>query len=57
MKAVFLVLSLAFLAIAPAAAVAGHHGKGVHGNSYNAPGHVKKRLHMQSARGAAHMKY
>jgi hypothetical protein len=31
----------------------GHKAKGIHGASYNAPGHVKKRMHLQSARSVA----
>lgn len=31
----------------------GHQAKGTHGASYNAPGHVKKRKHLQSARSVA----
>ena len=31
----------------------GHKAKGTHGASYNAPGHVKKRMHLQSARSVA----
>ena len=64
MKAVLAILTLALLAISPAAAESaksfapGHHAKGIHGASSHAPGHVKKSLHMQSARGVApgHMK-
>ena len=38
----------------PASSVApGHHAKGKHGASYYAPGHVKKRMHLQSARSVA----
>ena len=65
MRTTIAILALAFLAVAPAAAESaksfapGHHAKGIHGASYNAPGHVKKRLHMQSARKVApgHLKY
>jgi hypothetical protein len=65
MKTLVAVLTLTFFAITSAAAESaksvapGHHAKGVHGASYNTPGHVKKRLHMQSARGVApgHKKY
>src|SRR5205823_3452969 len=64
MKTLITILTLTLFTIAPAAAESaksfapGHH-KSVHGASYNAPGHVKKRLHMQSARGIApgHKKY
>lgn len=31
----------------------GHQAKGTHGASYNAPGHVKKRLGLKSARSVA----
>jgi hypothetical protein len=65
MKAVIAILALAFLAIGPASAESaksfapGHHVKGSHGSSFYAPGHEKKRLHMQSARRVApgHLKY
>ena len=65
MKTVVTILILTLFTVAPAAAESaksfapGHHAKGIHGASYNSPGHVKKRLHMQSARGVApgHMKY
>jgi hypothetical protein len=65
MRTVIAILTLAFLAVGPASAESaksfapGHHVIGVHGASYNAPGHVKKRLHMHSARGVSHghMKY
>ena len=59
MKTVIAILTLTLFTVAPAAAESakslapGQHAKGVHGASYNAPGHVKKRLHMQSARGVA----
>jgi hypothetical protein len=59
MKTMFAFLAVAFLAVGPAAAESaksvapGHHVKGVHGASNYAPGHVKKRLHMQSARGVS----
>ena len=67
MKTVIAVLTLAFLAIGPAAAGSatmvppGHHAKGTHGQpgaSYYAPGHEKKRMYMHSARRVApgHMK-
>ena len=56
MKTKFAILALALLAVGPAAAESvvppGHHAKGTHGKpeaSYYAPGHQKKRLHMQSA--------
>jgi hypothetical protein len=61
MRTVIAILALAFLAIGPAAAgsVPGHHAKGIHGASYYAPGHEKKRMYMHSARRVApgHMKY
>jgi hypothetical protein len=65
MRTVIAILALAFFAVGPASAESaksfapGYHAKGVHGASYNAPGHVKKRLHMQSARAVAsgHKKY
>jgi len=65
MRTVIAILALAFFAVGPASAESaksfapGHHAKGVHGASYNAPGHVKKRLHMQNARAVApgHKKY
>jgi hypothetical protein len=60
MRTVIALLALAFLAIGPAFAETmvppGHHAKGTHGQpgaSYYAPGHEKKRLHMQSARKVA----
>jgi len=54
MRTVIAILMLAFLAVGPASAGSpGHHAKGIHGASYYAPGHEKKRLHMQSARGVA----
>ena len=64
MGTVIAILALAFLAIGPAAAESaksfapGHHAKGIHGSSYYAPGHEKKRMYMHSARGVApsHMK-
>ena len=61
MKTVVTFLLLTFFAIASAAAssVPGHHAKGVHGASHNAPGHVKKRVNAQSARqfSPGHNKY
>ena len=65
MKTLVAILTLTLFAIAPAATESaksvapGHHAKGVHGASYSAPGHVKKSLHMQSARRVApgHKKY
>jgi len=65
MRTIIAILALAFFAVGPASAESaksfapGHHAKGVHGASYNAPGHVRKRLHMQSARAVApgHKKY
>jgi hypothetical protein len=60
MRTVIALLTLAFLAVGPASAGSmvppGHHAKGAHGQpgaSYYAPGHEKKRLHMQSARRVA----
>lgn len=59
MKTAIAILTLAFLAVTPAAAKSaasfapGHHAKGIHGASFFAPGHVKKRLHMQSSRMVA----
>jgi hypothetical protein len=59
MKTAIAILAAAFLAVAPAAAESaksfapGQHAKGIHGASFYAPGHVKKRLHMQSARTVA----
>ena len=65
MKTIIAILAIAFLAVTPAAAgsaksfAPGHHAKGIHGASFNAPGHEKKRLHMQSARTVApgHLKH
>ena len=61
MRTVIAILALAFLAIGPVAAGSGpgHHAKGIHGASYYAPGHEKKRMYMHSARRVApgHMKY
>jgi hypothetical protein len=64
MKTIIAILAVAFLAVTSAAAksaasFAPHHAKGVHGASFFAPGHVKKRLHMQSARRVApgHLKH
>jgi hypothetical protein len=59
MKTAIAILAAAFLAVAPAEAESaksfapGQHTKGIHGASFYAPGHVKKRLHMQSARTVA----
>jgi hypothetical protein len=60
MRIAIALLALAFLAIGPASAESmvppGHHLKGTHGQpgaSYYAPGHQKKRLHMESARKVA----
>jgi hypothetical protein len=59
MRTAMIILAVTFLAVAPAAAKSaksfapGHHAKGIHGASYNAPGHEKKRLHMRSARTVA----
>jgi len=56
------ILALTLLTIAPAAAESakslapGQHAKGTHGQpgaSYYAPGHQKKRLHMQSSSGVS----
>ncbi len=65
MRTIIATITIALLAATSAAAESaksfapGHHAKGIHGASYNAPGHVKKRLHMQSARKVApgHLKY
>ena len=65
MRIAIAVLALAFVVIGPASAESAksfapeHHAKGVHGSSFYAPGHEKKRLHMQSARRVApgHLKY
>ena len=60
MRTLIALLALAFLAIGPASAESmvppGHHAKATHGQpgaSYYAPGHEKKRMHMQSARKVA----
>lgn len=62
MRTTIAILTLALLAIGPASAESaksvapGQHAKGTHGQpgaSYYAPGHEKKRLHMQSARRLA----
>jgi len=58
MRTIIAVLALTFFVTAVASAasaksVPGHHAKGIHGASYYAPGHVKKRKGMQSARGVA----
>jgi hypothetical protein len=59
MRTAIAMLAVAFLAVTPAAAKSaksfapGHHAKGIHGASYYAPGHVKKRMHLQSARMVA----
>jgi hypothetical protein len=65
MKTAIAILTLAFLAVTPAAAKSaksfapGQHANGIHGASNNAPGHVKKRMHLQSARTVApgHLKH
>jgi hypothetical protein len=59
MRIAIVILAASFLAVTSAAAESaksfapGHHAKGIHGASFNAPGHEKKRLHMQSARMVA----
>jgi hypothetical protein len=58
MRTAIAILAVAFLAVTLAAesakaVVPGHHAKGVHGASYYAPGHVKKRMHLHSARTVA----
>jgi hypothetical protein len=60
MKTAIAILTIAFLAVTPAAASSGasthapgHHHKGVHGASSYAPGHVKKRMGLRSARTQA----
>ena len=58
MKFVIGFLVICLIAINPAFVFAktvppGHHAKGIHGASYYAPGHEKKRLHMQSSRRVA----
>jgi hypothetical protein len=58
MKTAIGLLIVSVIAISPALVFAksvppGHHAKGVHGASYYAPGHEKKRLHMQSSRKLA----
>ena len=60
MKTTIAILAIAFLAVTPAAAKSaasshapGHHAKGVHGASYWAPGHVKNRMGLKSARTVA----
>ena len=65
MKTAMTILAVAFLAVTPAAAKSaksfapGQHANGVHGASNNAPGHVKKRMHLQSARAVTpgHLKH
>jgi hypothetical protein len=65
MRIAIVILAASFLAVTSAAAESaksfapGHHAKGNYGASYYAPGHEKKRLHMQSARGVApgHLKH
>ena len=65
MRIAIVILAGSFLAVTSAAAKSaksfapGHHAKGIHGASFNAPGHEKKRLHMQSARMVApgHLKH
>ncbi len=59
MRTALAILAIAFLAVTPAAAKSaksfapGHHAKGIHGASYYAPGHEKKRMYLQSARPVA----
>jgi len=56
MRAAIAIFTVAFLSVTQALAMSaasrapGHHAKGIHGASYYAPGHEKKRLHLQSAR-------
>jgi hypothetical protein len=65
MRTIIATITIALLAVTSAAAESaksfapGHHAKGIHGASYNAPGHLKNGLHMQSARKVApgHLKY
>jgi hypothetical protein len=65
MRTAIAIIAIAFLTVAPAAAKSaksfapGHHAKGIHGASFNAPGHVKKRMFLQSARTVApgHLKH
>jgi hypothetical protein len=65
MRTAITIIAITFLALTSASAesakslVPGHHAKGIHGASYYAPGHAKKRLHMQSARAVApgHLKH
>jgi hypothetical protein len=66
MRTALVIVAAALLAASPAAAKSaksfapGHQAKamGTHGHSYNAPGQVKKRLHLKNARSVApgHMK-
>jgi hypothetical protein len=59
MRTAISIIAIILLAVTSAAAESakslapGHHVKGIHGASYYAPGHEKKRLHMQSAREVA----
>jgi hypothetical protein len=58
MRTAIVFLAIAFLAVSPAAVSAKtvppvHHSKGIHGASSYAPGHVKKRKNLQSARTVA----
>jgi hypothetical protein len=63
MKTTIAILAIAFLAATPAAAKSaaskhapGHQQKAIYntaGHSYWAPGHVKKRMGLQSARSVA----
>jgi hypothetical protein len=60
MRAAIAIITITFLAVTSAPAESAksfapghHHAKGIHGASYYAPGHAKKRLHMQSARAVA----
>ena len=65
MKTAITIFAITLLAATSAAAESaksfapGHHAKGIRGASYYAPGHEKKRLHMQSARAVApgHLKH
>jgi len=64
MRTAIAIITITFLAVTSAPAelaksfAPGHHAK-FHGASYYAPGHAKKRLHMQSARAVApgHLKH
>ena len=55
MKTLLTLVTAALIAATagPALAKDGPKMKGAHGASYNAPGHVKKRLGLQSARSVA----